>query len=379
MKKTLLTILATFCYILCGGQIKYASLIGIHPIPVDTITVTIIGDVMLHQAQIDNCHSRYRSQGSAADPRDDDSYDFGPCFAAIRDRLEMADLCIANMEFTHAGPPFSGYPAFSAPESYSKYVAHCGVDIFLTANNHIFDRGAKGAGRTLEVYDNMQDILHTGCYADSTEMEHKYPLVVNCKGLRIAILNFTYGTNVHLESDWPKVSSMDKQEIAGALTAARNEADIVIALPHWGIEYDLQHSDSQKEFADFLARHGANAIIGSHPHVVQDVDNYEVFPDENVPLVYSLGNIISNMSAANTQVGLIVTLPIVKMSDGSSRVGKPDYTLTWCSLPGRLTDSHVTIPIKDYIGRRSEWLNPADYDKMISTYERIKTTSGIQE
>ncbi len=391
VKKTLLTILTTLCCIICAGQVQYVTTFDHDSIrveykktlifPVDTVTVTIIGDVMLHQSQIDNSYSRYRRRAGTANPLTDSCYDFSPYFRGIRNTLTEADICVANMEFTHAGPPFSGYPAFCAPDSYSEYAADCGVDVFLTANNHIFDRGTAGAKRTLEVYENMKGrgILNTGCYASGTAMEESYPLFVECRGMRIALVNFTYGTNVELEGEWPKVSSMDKEEIAAALLTARHEADIVIALPHWGIEYDLQHSAEQEEIAYFLAKHGADAIIGGHPHVVQDVDHYEVFPDKKMPLVYSLGNIISNMSAENTQVGLIVTLPLVRLSDGSSRVGEPRYTLTWCSLPGRLTDSHATIAIKDYIGRRDEWIDPSDYDKMIRTYERIKTTSGIQE
>ncbi len=392
MRKTLFIILySSLLCISAAGQSRLVTYIEgdsikvkmasprIHP--VDTVKVTIIGDVMLHQAQIDNCFARYRAGAGKADANDGSNYDFTPYFARIKDVLTDADICIANMEFTHAGAPFSGYPAFSAPESYSEYVADCGVDVFLTANNHIFDRGGAGARRTLEVYDGMKDrgIRHTGCFASQEALEAGWPLFLECKGLTIALLNFTYGTNVELEAEYPKACGMDKEALASAMKQANERADIVIALPHWGIEYDLQHSDSQEDIAEFLIRHGADAIIGGHPHVVQDVSSVAVFPDKDVPVVYSLGNIISNMSATNTQVGLIATLPIVIYSDGRSCIGTPQYTLTWCSRPGGLTDSHVTIPIEQFIGKRDLWRSPYDYDKMIDTYNRIKITSGIQE
>lgn len=351
----------------------------------DTVTITIIGDVMLHQSQIDNCRERYARINGKASPSSHTDFDFTPCLEGIKAQLSEADICIANMEFTLAGPPFSGYPAFAAPDSYASYVAECGVDVFLTANNHILDKGRKGIERTLEIYSQMRDssgILNTGCFADSTALSRDYPLFIDVKGIRIALVNFTYGTNVDIEEDFPKVCRTDTTEIASAMLKARESADIVIALPHWGIEYDLKHCIQQRRTAEFLARHGADAIIGSHPHVVQDIDTLKVTAgslEKDVPVVYSLGNIISNMSAKNTQIGMIATLRIAVDGESPARLLTPEYTLTWCSLPGKLTDSHVTIPVKEYLSRSSEWIDQADYRKMTETYRRILQTSGTGE
>ena len=241
-------------------------------LPTDTVTVTVIGDVMMHSAQIENCHERYAEMHGTADPDSSGHYDYSPCFREIRDMLVDADICIANMEFTLAGAPYSGYPAFCAPESFADHVADCGVDVFLTANNHIFDKGEPGARRTLWIYRRMQErgIGDTGCYTDSLHMSHAYPLIVEKDGIRIALVNFTYGTNVGHGKEFPKVSVMDREEIAAAMQTARDSADIIIALPHWGTEYALKHSAEQAKMAEFLVRRGADAVIGSHPHVVQD-------------------------------------------------------------------------------------------------------------
>ena len=94
---------------------------------------------MMHANQILNAH------------RGGQDYDFSSYFHLIQEDIEKADIAIANMEFTLAGEPHTGYPCFSAPDSYAKYLADCGFDIFLTANNHIFDKGGKGAERTLDI------------------------------------------------------------------------------------------------------------------------------------------------------------------------------------------------------------------------------------
>ena len=364
-----------------GCSIPSYSLTTDRAVPADTVTICIIGDVMLHSAQIENCFSRYAATDHKADPAESGHYDFSPCFSEIRTLLEDADICAANMEFTLAGPPYSGYPAFCAPDSYAGYAADCGVDIFLTANNHILDKGASGALRTLEVYRGMKErgILDTGCFADSVSMQERYPLIVKKKGLRIAFVNFTYGTNVTADSGFPAVCMMDREKIASAMEKARNEADVIIALPHWGTEYALKHSAGQEEMAEFLVRRGADAVIGSHPHVVQDTGIIKALDGDYVPVIYSTGNIISNMSADNTQIGLVVTVPVVRYMDGEARLCEPEFTFTWCSLPGGLTDSHITIPVLEFEGRRSEWQDPADYDRMMESYRRIKETSGIKD
>ena len=364
-----------------GCSIPSYSLTTDRAVPADTVTICIIGDVMLHSAQIENCFSRYAATDHKADPAESGHYDFSPCFSEIRTLLEDADICAANMEFTLAGPPYSGYPAFCAPDSYAGYAADCGVDIFLTANNHILDKGASGALRTLEVYRGMKErgILDTGCFADSVSMQERYPLIVEKKGLRIAFVNFTYGTNVTADSGFPAVCMMDREKIASAMEKARNEADVIIALPHWGTEYALKHSAGQEEMAEFLVRRGADAVIGSHPHVVQDTGTIKALDGDYVPVIYSTGNIISNMSADNTQIGLVVTVPVVRYVDGEARLCEPEFTFTWCSLPGGLTDSHITIPVLEFEGRRSEWQDPADYDRMMESYRRIKETSGIKD
>lgn len=350
-------------------------------VPEDTVRICIVGDVMLHSAQIENCFRRHAASSPGADPAESGSYDFSPYFREIRDMLREADISIANMEFTLAGPPFSGYPAFCAPDSYAGYVAGCGVDVFLTANNHILDKGTSGALRTLEIYDRMagQGIYNTGCFADSTSLANGYPLIISAGGLRIALVNFTYGTNVPPADTFPYVCDMDREAIARAMKTARENADIIIALPHWGTEYALKHSESQERMAEFLVRCGADAVIGSHPHVVQDTGYIKALNGDRIPVVYSLGNLISNMSAANTQIGLAVTLPVIRYSDGQARTGEPEYTFTWCSLPGDLGESHMTIPVREYIGRKEKWTDPTDYDKMISTYRNILDTSGIQD
>lgn len=334
----------------------------------DTSYMIFGGDFMLHRAQIENADRNGQ-------------YVFDGCLDPVRHIIGNADISAGNMEFTLGGKPYSGYPAFSSPESFPEYIRDCGIRIFMLANNHIMDRGARGAERTLSHYRSMGDIRFTGCGADSLEFQRTNPLFIRLSGIRVALINFTYGTNVPHGQDYPKVSLMDRKELHRLFSKARNEgAEIIIALPHWGTEYSLRASGHQKEMASWLVSEGASIIIGSHPHVVQETGRMASTRNrDSVSVIYSTGNLISNMSARNTRIGMLVRVGFTRDEEGRAIVLKPECTYTWCSLPGRLSDRHTVIPVAEYIGRREEWENPADYDIMMHTYERIRNNTGLKE
>ncbi len=340
----------------------------------DTVSVVFMGDMMMHRDQISNAKVG------------EDNFELSEYFPRIEHLIKRADIAVANMEFTLAGKPYTGYPCFSAPDSYAEAVAESGVDIFLTANNHILDKGRKGIDRTLGIYSKMESegrVRHTGAALSAQDDSLRFPLKVVSKGMRLAFINFTYGTNFGISEEFPKVHRIDTAEIAGAIRSAKlSGADFIIALPHWGNEYVLSHSKQQGRLARWLAENGCDAIIGTHPHVPQDIETLTVTGADGtcsrkVPVVYSLGNLISNMSAPNTQVGMMVTLRFTKDKFGDKNMLEPLLTMTWCSRPGHLTRSCTTIPIKEYVGKRGLWLNPWDYDKMITSYERVKKETGI--
>lgn len=352
------------------------ALMHVRPIyNTDTLTIRFMGDVMMHSNQIANAR------------RGASEYDFSSYFSRIEDKIREADLAVANLEFTLAGEPYSGYPCFSAPDTLASYLADCGFDIFLAANNHIFDKGTKGAERTAGIYRRLADergVMFTGLAGNEDELKDNNPLIFRRKGIKLALLNFTYGTNMGLGSHWPKTNYLSsRQQIISALSEAEEkDSDITIALPHWGTEYVLAHSSRQEETAAWLADNGADIIIGAHPHVIQDFQTLPVQDmggTKEVPVAYSLGNAVSNMSAKNTQLELMATLKIVREGNGDIRMLPLEFTYLWCSRPGGYSDSYTVIPVADFAGRRDEWKNGWDYDRMMETYRHVSKVTGIKD
>lgn len=348
---------------------------GIREQKADTALMVVIGDVMMHSAQIAGAATK------------DGTYRFDGCLDSIAVRLSDADVAVANMEFTLAGKPYTGYPCFSAPDEYAEYVADCGIDVFLTANNHILDKGSKGLARTLEVYGKMREergILYTGSGPDKSGFDAVNPLYIRLKGIKTALINFTYGTNSAGESAYPSVlRQSEKERIRKAVTEARKKgAEIIIAFPHWGTEYVHRHSASQEATAKWLGSLGVDLIVGAHPHVVQDIgtvakNGADGMEDWTIQVLYSIGNAISNMSATDTQVELMVRIRVTRDADGKAVVLPVETEYLWCSLPGRLTDRHTVIPTNEFYGRREIWASPYEYDKMVQSTMRTARATGI--
>ena len=317
----------------------------------DTITICIAGDIMMHSRQME--------------------YDFHGYFKRIEHLFKDADITIANMEFTLAGEPYTGYPKFSAPDSYAEFIAESGIDIFLCANNHILDKGSEGAERTLEQYRKLNKthgISFTGAAGCEKEFSSTTPLIIECRGSKIALINFTYGTNLGSTLRWPKINYQNQKEVLKtSLTKANEQADYTLVLPHWGDEYQLMHSAGQRDMAEWLIANGADIIVGAHPHVIQDMESIE-----NIPVIYSLGNLVSNMSAPNTQLGMIMTIKLLVKLNGDLILESTHPTYVWCSRPGGADKSYTIIPVEDEIHKRSGWIGEWEYEKMTSTYERIR-------
>ena len=302
--KAILAILLSLLSLLTYGQRQQVSLL-------------FVGDLMQHQAQID------------AALQADSSYAYDHCFSLVKDDIQRADLAIGNFETTLGGKPYKGYPQFSSPDEYLHAIKEAGFDILSTANNHSLDRRRKGLERTLTLIDSA-GLAAVGTYRDAHDRQERYPLLVEKNGVRIAFLCATYGTNGIGITAPNIVNSLDREELAADIRVARAmKPDALIALLHWGNEYQREPSEEQRNLAQWLIGQGVDHIIGSHPHVIQPIARipHTEYPTQHA-VVYSLGNYISNMSIAHGDVGLVVELVLEKIGS-TTRLKSLDSHHVW--------------------------------------------------
>lgn len=301
------------------------------------LSLLFAGDLMQHGPQIK----------AALQP--DGSYNYDETFARIRGEVERADVAIANLEVTLPGRPYTGYPQFRAPDEYLQACVQTGFDVLLTSNNHCLDSGREGLERTILMMDSL-GVPHLGTYLNQEERDRNYPFLLEKNGLRVVLLNFTYGTNGFAIPQPNVVNLMDTTEMAADIEKARSmQPDVIIALPHWGIEYQQLPSPQQRQVADWLISHGVDHVIGGHPHVAQPLE----LSDDSLHLVaWSLGNVVSNQSKPNTYGGYMVRLELTKTvapatpdtdtQEVSTRLTDCGYTLYWVSRPTTTTSATTT-------------------------------------
>ena len=194
-------------------------------IPPAKITLLFVGDLMQHKAQLDAART------------DKGTYDYSPCFSLVKEQISGADIAIGNLEVPIGGKPYSGYPAFCAPDEYLYAIKEAGFNVLLTANNHCLDRGKKGLERTILMLDSLR-IPYTGTYRNEEKRRQRYPLLIHKNGFRIALLNYTYDTNGVKPSSPNIVNYIDKKIMLQDIDTARTwQPDVIIACMHWGNEY----------------------------------------------------------------------------------------------------------------------------------------------
>ncbi len=320
------------------------------------LSLLFIGDIMGHDEQI-----------WSAENRETHTYSYDTVFSYIRDVISEADIAVANFEVTLAGPPYSGYPAFSSPPGLAAACRNAGIDIMVTANNHAADRGKRGITGTIFRLDSL-GIPHTGTFSDQAQRDSVYPMMISRNGIRLALLNYTYGTNGITVQPPAIVNMLDRNMAAGDIRKAKSlHPDAVIVFVHWGTEYDTIPSASQTGMAEFLFQQGADLIIGSHPHVLQKMiwTKCDSCRKDRI-VVYSLGNFVSNQRRPRTDGGALVRIEIIK-NDSALVVKDAGYYLTWVYTPiENYRKRFFVLPCSEYENRAEFFKNPSDYQKMKS-------------
>ncbi len=293
----------------------------------DTLRLIFAGDIMGHSPQI-----------TSAQVVKNEKYDYEPCFRYVKPILEKAHLAIGNLELTLPGKgPYTGYPMFRSPDDLARDLKGAGFDILVTANNHSNDSRGAGVVNTLKTLDEL-NFLHTGTFADARDRAAQYPQMVYKNGFKIALLNYTYGTN-GVPTEAPTVVNLiDKPQIAKDLAeAVARKPHYIIVVMHWGLEYQLTENAEQRDLAKFLIANGADMVIGSHPHVVQPIRMERVTmpngSEKEALVVYSLGNFISNQQQPNTDGGILFQVDLLK------KKGSPEVKV----------GAHGMIPVWRYI------------------------------
>ena len=236
-----------------------------------------VGDIMLDR----EVANRMRRSGDAAYPFEK----LPPGWVA------SFDYSVANLEGPITDkrlPPVKTIDFQFSPDNVPVLKA-LGFDAFSQANNHALDQGNAGYA------DSVSRLSEGGFLVFGHQVQDGEIALATTtlNGLHISFLGFNTTDN-----------ALDREQAVRVLQEAGEMSDKVIVLMHWGREYQDRPQAKEVELADLLIDHGADAIIGGHPHWEQGFSVYK-----GKPIAWSLGNFVFDQDwSTRTKEGLAISL-----------------------------------------------------------------------
>lgn len=293
-----------------------------------TVNVMMVGDVLMHDELVDS--------GLQADG----SYNFGFLFDHITDELAAADIKMLNQE-TVMGEPERGYhyymgaggPIMNTPTALADTEAEYGFNVILKATNHTLDLHYSGLSHELDYWKSAHpeipvlgvDNPNLAKQDDSQDwVDNVY--VGEYNGMKVGILNYTFWSNetVDYETDYMYLSFLDENKIREDVQKARDAgAEMLIACPHWGIEYDTvpENSANEMNYSRLFCELGVDVILGSHPHILQPVRILQNEEGHKTVCFYSMGNFVAaGGMPTRALVGGVARVTLQRTEDGTYSV-----------------------------------------------------------
>ena len=352
-----------------------------------TATLSAVGDITMSDALVEDAL------------QDDGTYDFTGCFLNVASLLCDSDLTVGNLELTFSGAPYGG-STYSAPESLAATLKTFGFDILETANSKSIAGGISGLRSTIDLL-RSNGIDPLGTYGTQAERNASgRVLLKEVNGIRIAFFAFTKGfdgmsipvgseycTNL-LYTDYDTAySEVAEDEIRSVIEEAQAlEPDVVVAMVHWGSEYRMTVSETQKAIADLMFRSGVDVILGSHSHMVGPMESRTVEREDGtekeVFVAYSLGNFLASDTEPYTQSSVVLNLSFTKDLDtGETTLSGVDYVPVYLADYGEeLNNRFQTLDINQsialyessYLGKVSE----STYNAMLEALDDLEANTA---
>ncbi len=283
-----------------------------------SVTIAMVGDVLLHEKVSDSGRM------------EDGSYRYDHLFQNVQDEIAGADIALVNQEVILGGRELglSGYPCFNGAFEVGDSLASAGFDVILHATNHALDKKEPGLRSCLDFWRRSHpDLAILGIYDSAAARDTIYIREEN--GIKIALLNYTYGTNgIPLPAGMPyAVNLLEENRVRTDIARAKEAADFVIVTPHWGTEYVLEPDAYQKKWTQIFYECGVDLVIGTHPHVIEPIEMI-TGENRNMLVYYSLGNFINataetGKGIANRMVGAMAQVTVAMDKDGKAYIS--DY------------------------------------------------------
>ena len=312
-------------------------------------------------------------------------YDYTSAFMDVAPIFSEADMALLNFEGNIYGQPY-GTATMSAPQELMVALKNAGVDVVQMANSAAIYNGISGLQTTLANI-RAAGIEPVGAYSTNNEFaKNNGYTICEVQGLKIAMVAFTKGfgglglpagsedcVNLLYEDYYENYETLNTNKINKVLKAVSAEKpDLVIALLHWGSEFNDAISDTQEKIASIMQKNGVDVIIGTHPHYVQKAVYDRA---AGTFMAFSLGDFCGDGTRAGSEYSVIVELEITKdnIADSTKVSGwqyTPIFSVNEQDRPIRVL--RIREAMAAYETGGLEKVTKPTYDAMAYALERIE-------
>lgn len=318
-------------------------------------------------------------------------YDYTEVFKDVLPVLANADAAVLNFEGILGGTAY-GTATRTAPPELLQALKNAGVDLLQTANSYSIYNGLTGLKATLEGV-HTAGMTPLGTFADSKAFESSGGYVIwDIQGIKVAFVAFTKGmdgmglpagsedcVNLLYEDYNSVYQKVNTEGITRVMeNVAAHQPDTVIALLHWGSEYNDQISKSQTKICTLLQELGADAIIGTHSHYVQKM---EFDREKGTFVAYSLGDFYGDGDKSGTNYSVLLDLEITRSgADGTAAITAFDCVPIYLDEPeeGKLRVLRIREAIQGYESNYLGAVSQQTYSTMKSALAKIQSRTGIE-
>ena len=290
----------------------------------------------------------------------DGVYDFTKHFANMADIFKAADLAVISQDTVLGGMELGATSTetgiFNTAVELADGMADAGINVVLAANNHIMDEGSAGLNTMMSYFSTKYPNI-TLLGVNSSREAKDEPVYVETNNIKIAMINYSYGSNqtADLDASPYLLNQYDEDWLSDILKQARETADFIIAFPFWGEQNSMDYTQEQERQAQFLADNGVDLIIGSYPHVVEPVKWITAENGDRTLVYYSLGNFQSIQNTVENMLGGQANVTISKEEDGT----------------------HISDYSLDFVVTHYEQRESSEYYDIVTTYPLADYTSDL--
>lgn len=339
--------------------------------PDSIIRISAVGDILCGEEMLKDAYQE-----------ENKTYSFDSMFQNITGFIQRSDIVVGTMETNFVNKAYSGYGNRNSPKEFGEAVKNSGINLVSLSTNHSLDYGLQGLKETKQY---LQEI---GFSTVGDRLKEETVTIKTVKNTKIAFLSYTYGVEEQTKKTKEELNSLNiynEETAKKELAYAKENADYIFVMMHWGDPYATKPSEEQKQIANFLIENGANVILGNHPAAIQPMEIKKNKQGENVFIAYSLGNYISSINNDISKVELVLNIELRKSSiDGKVTLSKVDYTPIYVLDNGEKAQNRYELidmkgVAKEYAGGNTNIVDKKTYHQLLDGLKLLEKVVESKE